>query len=323
MKGLLMNALTFSSFGGPEVLEYKLVPMPVEQAGEVLVKMECIGLNFADIYRRKGNYHLKGQPPYIAGYEGAGVVVSTNSTKFSLGQRIAFADVPFAQADYVVVPEANAIPLPVDISFDTAAASLLQGLTAQYLVEDSFAVQAGQTVLIHAAAGGVGQWLIQLCKLKGANVIGLTRDRKKAELIEALGAKAVLLNGDWKKNVQELTFAKGVQVVYDSVGSTLKDSLDVVEERGTVVFYGMSGGDPEPVHPRYLMDTSKTLTGGDLWSYLNSAEQRINRANKLFETLRNPEFQLKEPIVFALQDGAAAHQFLDSGESAGKVLLRP
>lgn len=323
MTGSLMNALTFSTFGGPEVLEYKLVPMPTEKQSEVLIKMESIGLNFADIYRRKGNYHLKGKPPYIAGYEGAGVVVSSQIEKYKLGQRVAFADVPFAHADYVVAPEAHVIPLPDEISFDTAAASLLQGLTAQYLVEDSFKVHSNHIVLVHAAAGGVGQWLIQMCKLKKANVIGLSRDEGKLSIIENLGGTALLLNEEWRSRLKALTNEKGADVVYDSVGSTLMDSLNATKEKGTVVFYGMSGGDPAPVDPRYLMDTSKTLTGGDLWSYLTSAEERISRASKLFDLLSSGQIILKEPTLFSLQDGAAAHKFLEEGKSSGKVLLRP
>jgi NADPH:quinone reductase len=319
-----MYALCFSSFGGTEVLEYKKVPIPKIQVGEVLLKMEAIGLNFADIYRRKGNYHLKGNPPYIAGYEGAGVVVQSQSGLYQIGDRIAFADVPFANAEYVAVPETHAIPLSSDEDFELAAAVLLQGLTAQYLVEDSHPVKAGEFVLIHAAAGGVGQFMIQFCKVKNAQVIGLTRGKDKLAHIERFGADhAILLDESWPAKVLEITLGKGVDVVYDSVGSTLQDSFAVTKECGHVVFYGMSGGDPALVDPRMLMDSSKSLSGGDLWSYLKSQTERERRAKELFNGIKKGVLRTEPPIKFKLADGAAAHLFLESGKSAGKVLLIP
>lgn len=319
-----MKALTFSRFGDPSVLEYTEVPMPSLQPGEVLVEMKAIGLNFADIYRRKGNYHLKGEPPFIAGYEGSGVVVDSNGVAgISNGDRIAFADVPFAQAQYVAVPMDHAIDLPPDIGFEQAAALLLQGLTAHYLCHDSHAVKAGEFVVIHAASGGVGQLLTQLCLAKGARVIGLTTSRAKEEAIRQLGAEAVFnLQDDWKQQVRTLT-GQGADVVYDSVGSTLMDSIEVARECGHVVFYGMSGGDPQPVNPRLLMDSSKTLTGGDLWSHLKTCEDRNRRAQALFEMIREGSLRLAEAARFALSEGRAAHEHLESGKSMGKVLLMP
>ncbi|GAA4847902.1 quinone oxidoreductase [Algivirga pacifica] len=319
-----MKALTFSKFGGPEVMEYIDVQDPILKKGEVLVAMEAIGLNYADIYRRKGNYHLKGTPPYIAGYEGAGVIVASESPQFKEGQRVAFADVPYANAELVTVSEDHVIPLSDDISFELAASVLLQGLTAHYLAKDSHAIQARESVLIHAASGGVGQFLTQIAKMKGATVIGLTRSEDKAALIKENKAdKVVLLQEGWKEEVMAFTQGKGVDVVYDSVGITLMDSFEVCREGGHVVFYGMSGGDPAPVDPRMLMDSSKTLTGGDLWSYLTSAEQRQTRAKELFGWLLDGSIQIAEPVRFKLSEGEEAHKFLESGQSAGKVLLIP
>jgi NADPH2:quinone reductase len=166
-----MKALTFSTFGDSDVLEYTDQPTPLLKNDELLVEMRAIGLNFADVYRRKGNYHLQGNPPFTAGYEGAGVVVNANNqTDFKIGDRIAFADVPFANAELVAVPVTHAIPLPDAISFETAATVLLQGLTAHYLATDSHKTQKGETVLTHACAGGVGQLLTQISKIMGANV---------------------------------------------------------------------------------------------------------------------------------------------------------
>lgn len=324
MKGFQMHALTFSRYGDPSVLEYREVPTPRPQAGEVLVEMRAIGLNFADIYRRKGDYHLRGQAPWIAGYEGSGVVVDSNGVPgLSVGDRVAFADVPFAQAQYVAVPAAHAIALPQDIGFDLAAALLLQGMTAHYLSHDSHPVQAGEFVVVHAASGGVGQLLTQLCLARGARVIGLTSSRAKEDAIRQLGAEAVFnLHDDWPQQVRALT-GQGADVVYDSVGATLMQSIAATRECGHIVFYGMSGGNPQAVDPRLLMDSSKTLSGGDLWSYLKTHAQRLARAQALFDLVRHGRLQLAEPTRFALSQGRAAHEHLESGHSMGKVLLMP
>ncbi|MFJ5763795.1 quinone oxidoreductase family protein [Lysinibacillus sp. NPDC093210] len=321
-----MKALVFETFGGPEVLQYKEIADPIITDNEILVRTKAVGLNFADIYRRKGNYHLAGQPPFILGYEGAGIVekVGANIHNIQVGDRIAFADVPFANAELVAAPLDKVILLPDEISFETAAAILLQGLTAQYLVTDSYAIQPGDTVLIHAAAGGVGQNLIQMAKLKGANVIGLTSSKEKAEVAFAIGADHVFLYEEqWVQKVKENTGGQGVHVVYESVGSTLLDSLEATKIGGTVVFFGMSGGDPVAVDPRMLMDTSKTLTGGDLWNVLTSFEERKIRSQQLFEWITDGMIKIHEPSIFALKDGAKAHALLESRKSVGKILLQP
>lgn len=321
-----MKALVFETFGGPEVLQYQEVADPILTDNEVLVRTKAVGLNFADIYRRKGNYHLAGQPPFILGYEGAGVVekVGANIHNIQVGDRIAFADVPFANAELVAVPHDKVMLLPAEISFETAAAILLQGLTAQYLVTDSYAIQPGDTVLIHAAAGGVGQNLIQMAKLKGANVIGLTSSKEKAQVAYAIGADTVFLYKEqWVQKVKETTGGQGVHAVYESVGSTLQESLEATKIGGTVVFFGMSGGDPVAVDPRLLMDTSKTLTGGDLWNVLTSFEERKIRSQQLFEWIIDGMIKISNPTIFALEDGAQAHALLESRKSIGKILLQP
>ncbi|WNR42648.1 quinone oxidoreductase family protein [Paenibacillus roseipurpureus] len=322
-----MKALIFNQFGGPDVLHYAEIPDPVVGEEQLLVRMKAIGLNFADVYRRKGNYHLAGQPPYILGYEGAGVVesVPAHVTHIQVGDRVAFADVPFANAELVALPLDRAIPLPADISFEQAASVLLQGMTAHYLVNDSYPVKAGDDVLVHAAAGGVGQILIQLCKRKGANVIGLTSSQAKKQAALEAGADAVFLyQDDWvQQTIQWTQGNKGVNVAYDSVGSTLMDSFAAVRIAGTVVFYGMAGGDPAPVDPRMLMDTSKTLTGGDLWNHVTSLDNRIERAQDLFAALRDGSLRMEAIQTFDLKDGARAHQFLESRQSIGKILLIP
>ena len=321
-----MKALVFNTFGGPEVLEYLEIADPVIASDEILVRMKAIGLNFADIYRRKGNYHLTGIAPFILGYEGAGVVekAGVNVQGISVGDHVAFADVPHSNAEKVAVPMEKAILLPKTISFEDAASVLLQGLTAHYLTKDSYAVKENDVILVHAAAGGVGQLLVQIAKLLGARVIGLTSSVEKASAAKKAGADQVFLySDDWKGKVLEVTNAKGVDVVYDSVGSTLEDSFTATRIGGTVVFYGMAGGDPSPVDPRMLMDTSKTLTGGDLWNILTSPEERVARSSELFGWIEEGKVTVSEPMVFALRDGHKAHRFLESRKSMGKILLRP
>ncbi|PKB17496.1 quinone oxidoreductase [Flavobacterium sp. 5] len=319
-----MKALTFSAFGDSDVLEYIEIPSPTLKSDEILVEMKAIGLNFADVYRRKGNYHLKGNPPFIAGYEGAGIVVNANNnSEFKVGDRIAFADVPFANAELVAVNINHVLPLPEAISFETAASILLQGLTAHYLATDSHKTLKGETVLIHAVAGGVGQFLTQISKLLGAKVIGLTSSSGKAKIALEQGADHVFLyNEDWKSDIFK-TVPNGVDVVYDSIGSTLMESFEVTKECGQVVFFGMAGGDPEFINPRMLMDTSKTLTGGDLWSYLNSKEERIKRANQLFDWIIEGKITLAPPTSFKLSEGKLAHDYLESRKSTGKIILIP
>ncbi|MDB5207798.1 MAG: Alcohol dehydrogenase, zinc-binding domain protein [Flavisolibacter sp.] len=316
-----MKALTFSQFGGPEVLEYTEVPEPLLKEGEVLVELKAIGLNYADVYRRQGAYHLMGDPPYIAGYEGAGVVIDANGVDdIYTGDRVAFADVPFANAELVAVPHEHLIPLPENISFETAASSLLQGLTAHYLTSDSYRIRAEETVLIHACAGGVGQLLVQICKAKDAYVIGLTSSDEKRAVALDLGADEVFL---YNENWTESLASKNIAVVYESVGTTLLQSVEVVREGGTIVFFGFAGGAPPCINPRLLMDGSKTITGGDLWTYLNSKEERISRSASLFDWIETGIVSIAPSATFALEDGAEAHRFLESRKSTGKIILIP
>lgn len=322
-----MKALTFERFGEPDVLEYRELPDPKPAAGSVIVRTRAIGLNFADIYRRRGNYHLAGQPPYVLGYEGAGIVeqVGEGVKHVAVGDRVGFADVAHANAELVLAPADRVIPLPGGISYEQAAAVLLQGLTAHYLAGDSFPVKRSHEVLVHAAAGGVGQLLVQLCKAKGARVLGLTSSPEKREYALRAGADHVLLYGsDWVSDAKAWsTGGAGADVAYDSIGSTLMDSFAAVRTRGAVVFYGMAGGDPPLVDPRMLMDVSKTLTGGDLWNHVTTLQDRVKRANSLFGDILAGKLRLDPPKLFALRDGAEAHRYMESRRSTGKILLIP
>ena len=323
-----MKALCFRGFGGPEVLRVETLPDPSLTPGHALVRMKAIGLNFADVYRRRGHYHLAGEPPYIAGYEGAGVIEAIADgglRPLKVGDRVAFADSPFANAELTSVPLDKLIPLPEDIDFELAAALLLQGLTAQYLTRDSHPVRPGEALLVHAAAGGVGLLLIQIAKLSGARVLGVTSSpEKRAAALDASADAVALYSEDWVEKARLFgPHERGVDVAYDSVGSTLSQSFAAVRVGGHVVFYGMAGGDPAPVDPRMLMDTSKSLTGGDLWNVLCTSEARVSRAEQLFSWVREARLRVRIAGRFPLSEGSKAHAFLESRAAIGKVLLIP
>ena len=318
-----MYALVFDRFGGPEVLEYRELPDPAIPAGHIQLEVQAAGLNFADVYRRNGNYHLAGDPPYICGYEGAGRIVGIGAGVggYSVGDLIGFADVPFAHATRINVPEEHAIPLPDGISCELAAAVLLQGLTAQYLVSDSYAVRRGDIVLVHAAAGGVGQYLTQMATARGAEVIALASSDEKCRLAKSRGARHALLNtAPWVDAVREIS-AGGVHAAYDSIGATLEDSFRATRTKGSVVFFGMAGGEPPLVDPRMLMDQSKRLVGGDLWNYLDSKESRLKRAAELFALLAAGVIIAPKIERFALSQGADAYRRLESRQLMGKIIL--
>ncbi len=318
-----MHALSFEKFGGPDVLHWGELPDPIPARGQALVRMRSVGLNFADIYRRNGNYHLSGATPWVLGYEGAGVVeqAAEDDRRFPPGTRVGFADMPHANAELVAADLDRLIPLPDDIAFDTAAATLLQGLTAQYLVTDSYRVQRGDVAVVHAAAGGVGLLLVQMLKSLGASVLGVASSAAKRAAALAVGADAACDYAELPAQARQLSAGRGADVVYDSVGRTLGDSLAAARTGGTVVFYGMAAGDPDPVDPRLLMDRSLTLTGGDLWNVLTSAATRRERAAALFAQIRAGQLQPKIAARFPLREGAAAHAYLESREAIGKVLL--
>jgi NADPH:quinone reductase len=315
-----MHALVFDRFGGPEVLRWEPLPDPVPGPGQALVKLKSVGLNLADVYRRNGTYHLAGQPPWILGYEGAGILESA-AGPFPVGARVAFADSPYANAELAAVDVDRLVPIPDGVDFDVAAAVLLQGLTAQYLVRDSFVVRPGHVAVVHAAAGGVGQLLVQMLKTAGATVLGIASTEEKRAAAKAAGADEVADYAALVATARAIGGGKGADVVYDSVGRTLPGSLEAARTGGAVVFYGMAAGDPDPVDPRLLMDRSLTLTGGDLWNVLTSAAVRRERAAELFARVRDGSLVVRIARRFPLREGAEAHRFLESRQATGKVLL--
>lgn len=317
-----MHALCFDRFGDPDVLAWRELPDPRPGPGQALVRIHCAGLNLADVYRRRGTYHLAGAPPWILGYEGAGSVLEAPADSgLRPGDRVGFADAPFANATLCAVDCARLLPLPDGIGFDTAAALLLQGLTAQYLVRDSHRATAGEIAVVHAAGGGVGLLLTRMLARIGAHVVAVASSPEKRAAALAAGARVAAGRADWRAALATLSEGRGAHVVYDSVGSTLGESLDAARTGGSVVFYGMADGDPAPVDPRRLMDRSLTLTGGDLWNVLRDAPTRRQRAAELFADLRAGAIEVRIAGRYAMRDGAAAHRFLESRAAIGKVLL--
>ena len=215
------------------------------------------------------------------------------------------------------------IPLPDELSFETAAGCLLQGLTAQYLCRDSYAARAGDQAVVHAAAGGVGLMLTQILRHRGARVVGIASTEAKRQAAREAGADCVVPTQDWVQAVKACTGGRGADVVYDSVGTTLRDSLDAARTGGTVVFYGMAAGDPAPVDPRLLMDRSLALVGGDLWNVLTSARERRARAAELFDWIRTGVVEVRIAQAYPLRDGAQAHRALEQRQVIGKIVLLP
>lgn len=319
-----MQALIFEHFGPPEVLQLRTLPDPELRPGSVLVRMGAAGLNFADIYRRRGDYMLPGPSPHVLGYEGAGVIeaVAEDVSGFRVGDRVGFADAPYANAELACVESDKAILLPESVSCDQVAALLLQGLTAQYLCEDCFAVGAGDRVVVHAAAGGVGRLLVQMCKAKGGHVHAVVSTPAKAAVALQAGADSVSVGAAcWVPEVLQAN-PTGAHVVFDSIGTTLQDSLSVLRPRGRVVLFGFAGGEPSRLEMRPLLHKSLGVIGADLWDYLDSAAQRQSRARRLFESLAKGEITMPTIETFPLSQGAAAHARLESREVTGKVLLR-
>lgn len=317
-----MKALYFETFGGSEVLQYGELPRPVISEHEVLVEVEYIGLNFADIYRRRGEYHIEKHTPYINGYEGAGIIVEVGAkvTKQKIGETVLFVDVPLANAEYVAVPCEQAIPLPEGIDSKLAASIGLQGMTADFLAHDLGKNVSGEKVFITGISGGVGQILSQMLVADGIEVYGSASSAEKQALALSHGVKQVYPSREhsWVETI-EGQFA----TAYDGVGSTIQQSLDLIQHRGKVVFFGMAGGDPIKIDPVDLMSESKSILTGDLWNYLTSYEERKVRSERLFNYFSKGQISISEPTVFPLSEGKQAHEFLETGKSIGKVLLQP
>ena len=322
-----MKAVRIETHGGPEVLRLVELPTPKPGPGQVLVGIEAVGVNFIDTYQRGGLYKLP--LPAVLGQEGAGRVVSLGADVKTLkvGDRVAFAHVMGAYADSVVIAADRLVPVPNGVTSRVAAAVLLQGMTVQYLVTDTFGLKPGHTCLIHAAAGGVGLLLIQVAKLKGATVIGTVSTPEKAQLARGAGADHVInyVEEDFEPAVRQLTGGRGVQVVYDSVGkTTFAKSLNVLAPRGMLVTFGQSSGAVPPFDPLLLSQRgSLFLTRPVLGHYIATRDELLARANETLGWVADGLLKVRIDSEYPLAAVADAHRRLESRQSAGKILLIP
>ncbi len=323
-----MKAVVVREPGGPDVLHVEDVPEPTPGSGEVRVAVAAAGVNFIDVYHRMGKYRLR--TPFISGCEGAGVVVAVGPdvTDVDQGDRVAWAMVPGAgYARQVVVPAARLVPIPADISEDTAAAVMLQGLTAQYLTSSTYPLGRGDVALVHAAAGGVGLLLSQVAVNKGARVIATTSTAEKAELVKAAGASDVIRYDrvDVPTEVRRLTSGAGVDVVYDGVGrSTFDASLDSLRPRGMMVLYGAASGAPAPVDPSVLNTKgSLFLTRPSLAHHIAGREELVGRAAQVFDWVSSGKLRVRVGARYRLTDARRAHEDLEGRRTTGKSLIMP
>lgn len=322
-----MQAVRFYEFGGPEKLVYETVAQPEPKAGEVRVKVAAVGVNFVETYQRRGWYNVP--LPMIPGGEFAGVVDALGEGVSGLqpGDRVATASGSVGYAEYAIAPAAKLVPVPQDVTLEQAAALLLQGMTAHYLAFTTFPLKEGDTALVHAAAGGVGQLLVQLARMRGARVIATVSTDEKAALARAAGADEIILytQADFESETNRLTGGKGVDVVYDSVGkTTFHKSLNCLHPRGMMVLFGQSSGPVEPFDPQTLQyKGSIFLTRPTLGHYTLTREELLWRAGDLFEWIASGRLKMRIDRTFPLQEAAAAHQYLEDRATKGKVLLLP
>ena len=322
-----MKAVRVHKCGGPEVLTYEDIAVPEPKAGEARVKIEAIGLNYIDVYQRTGLYQLP--TPFTLGREAAGIVdaVGPNATEVRVGERVAYAMEPGAYAEFAVVPAWKLVPEPAKLDSRSAAATMLQGMTAHYLTHSTYPLNQGETALVHAAAGGVGLLLIQIAKMRGATVIGTVSTEAKARLAKEAGADDVILytQTDFLAEVKKLTGGKGVHVVYDSVGVTTFDqSLNCLRPRGCLALFGQSSG---PVPP---FDLGKLATMGSLFitrptllHYMLDHTELLRRTNDLFDWIATGKLKVRIDKTFTLRDAAEAHRQLEGRRTTGKVVLFP
>lgn len=322
-----MKAIRIEATGGPEVIALADVAMPEPGASEVRVRNHAIGVNFIDTYHRIGLYKIA--LPSGLGMEAAGVVeaVGANVTRFKPGDRIAYSSGPIgAYAEAHVVSEARAVKLPDAISYDIAAAALLKGMTARFLLRKTFRVERGHDVVIHAAAGGVGQIAVQWAKHIGANVIAVVGGEAKAEIAKSLGADHVIISAreDIAKRVREITGA-GAHVVYDSVGKdTFAASLDSLRPLGMLVCFGNASGPPPDINPLVLSQKgSLFLTRPTLFTYTATVEQLDETAADLFDVIEQGAVKIAPPSRYALADAAQAHRDLEARKTTGSLVLVP
>jgi NADPH:quinone reductase len=314
-----MKAIQVQKTGGPEVLTLVDLPVPKPKANEAIVKIAASGVNFIDVYFREGRY--PSPLPFVDGQEGAGTVTEIGSDVKTVkpGDRVAFSNVIGTYAEYAAVPAERLVHVPGKITDQQAAAAMLQGMTAHYLVKSTYALKKGETALVHAAAGGVGLLLLQMGREIGARMIGTVGSAEKAKLARDAGAAEVInyTEQDFEAETKRLTDGKGVHVVYDGVGQTTFD-------KGHMVLFGASSGAVAPVNPITLMQKgSLTLTRPSLAHYVSTREELEQRSGDVFKMIGAGKLNLRIGHVYKLEEAQQAHRDLEGRKTTGKILLVP
>ena len=322
-----MKAIRVQQTGGPEVMESAEVPVPQPKPAEALVKVSVAGVNAIDGYFRDGRFRTP--LPFIPGQEGAGVVtaVGAQAKTVKVGDRVAWSGVLGSYADFVVSPEEHLVPVPETLTDQQAAAAMVHGLTAHYLVNDAHKLKAGETALVHAAAGGVGLLLVQMARAVGARVIGTASSEEKAGLAREAGADEVIVftKHDFETEVKRLTDGKGVEVVYDGVGkATFEKNLNVMRRHGMLVLYGMSSGPVLPVDPAKLSEKgSLYMARTTLAHFTATRDELLERTRALFGMIAEGKLKLRIAKTYPLADAAQSHRDMEARKIAGKLLLIP
>lgn len=321
-----MLAIQVARTGGPEVLEAVELDLPSPAAGQILVRHQAVGLNYIDTYHRSGLYPLK--TPAVIGLEAAGVVEALGEgvTRFQIGDRVAYNGTMGAYAEAALVPADRAVKVPGDVSLELAAAALLKGMTAEFLVRRCFHVKQSDIVLVHAAAGGVGQILVQWCKALGATVIATVGSEAKAAIARDLGADHVIdySHEDVAARVGEITSGQGVAVVYDGVGKdTWTASLKSLARRGVLVTFGNASGPVPPFAPLELSAKSAFVTRPRLFDYIVTTEELDESAQALFEVMSSGAVKIEIGQTFPLVEARTAHEALEGRRTTGATLLIP
>jgi NADPH2:quinone reductase len=322
-----MKAILVHTCGGPDQMVYEEVPTPVPGPGQALVKVAAAGVNFIDVYQRTGLYKLPEPTPL--GMEGSGTVeaIGPEVREIAPGDRVAWASGSGSYAEYTVLPATSLVKLPDQIDFRTAAAVMLQGMTAHYLALSTYPIKERETALVHAAAGGVGLLLTQIIKMLGARVIGTVSTQAKAELALAAGADAIIFytRQDFEPEVKRLTGGRGADVVYDSVGaSTFMKSLNSLRPRGMMVSFGQSSGPVPAVEPLLLNQKgSLFLTRPKLGDYCATRLELLWRADDVLGWVDSGKLKVRIDRTYPLAEAPQAHRDLESRKTTGKVLLIP
>jgi NADPH2:quinone reductase len=322
-----MKAIRAHAYGGPDQMRLDELPTPSPGPAQALVRVEAAGVNFIDVYQRTGQY--KVGLPVPLGLEGSGVVeaLGPNVSGLTVGARVAWTGIPGSYATHVVAPADRLVPVPEKLDAKSAAAAMLQGMTADYLATSTFRLAKGHTCLVHAAAGGVGLLLCQLAKRAGARVLGTMSTEDKARMAKDAGADEVILytKEDFVAKGRALTGGRGVDVVYDSVGKdTFLRGLDLLAPRGMMVLYGQSSGAVDPIDPQVLSAKgSLFLTRPTLVHYTTTREDLLARAGDVHRAILSGELKLHIGATFPLAEAADAHRALEGRTTTGKVLLVP